>query len=97
MPSTAATDSYLYDPTKPVMSSINNKSIGLPIDINPYLDRDDILVYTSELLNKSITVVGDIVVELMISSTACDTDFVIELMDVMTDGRSIKLGSKAAG
>ncbi|CAF3814700.1 unnamed protein product [Rotaria sordida] len=96
-PNIAATDSYLYDPTKPVISNINNKSIILPIDINSYLDRNDILVYTTEPLNKSITVIGDIVVELIISSTARDTDFVIELMDVMTDGRSIKLSSKAAG
>ncbi|CAF4856046.1 unnamed protein product [Rotaria sp. Silwood1] len=96
VPSMTAMDTYVYDPTKPVISQMNNKPISLPIDINAYLDRNDILVYTTEPLNKPITVVGDIVVELIISSTARDTDFVIELMDVMTDGRSIKLGSKTA-
>ncbi|CAF2834672.1 unnamed protein product [Rotaria sp. Silwood2] len=92
-----AIDSYVYDPTEPVISKMNNKSIELPVDINSYLHRNDILVYTTEPLNKPITVVGDIVIELIISSTARDTDFVIELMNMMTDGRSIKLGSKTAG
>jgi putative CocE/NonD family hydrolase len=53
-------------------------------------------VYTTESLNKSITIIGDVIVELVVSSTADYKDFVIELMDVMTDGRSIELGSKTA-
>jgi putative CocE/NonD family hydrolase len=96
-PIVAAMDSYHSDPSNPVRSDMIDKSIGLPIDINPYLYHNDILVYTTEPLNKSVTVIGDIIVELIVSSTARDTDFVIELMDVMIDGRSIKLGSKSAG
>jgi putative CocE/NonD family hydrolase len=76
---------------------MDGKHIDLPIDINSYLDRQDILVYTTEPLNRSVTVIGDVTVELIVSSTARDTDFVIEVMDVMTDGRSIKFGSKNAG
>ena len=96
-PSTNTTDSYRYDPRNPVRSDLlTNKSITLPIDINPYLNREDILVYTTDPLNSSVTVIGDVTVELVVSSTAPDTDFVIELMDVMTDGRSIKFGAKSA-
>jgi putative CocE/NonD family hydrolase len=94
--SVAPTDSYRYNPANPIRSDMGDKSVGLPIDINSYLDRNDILVYTTGPLNKSMTIIGDIVVELIVSSTARDTDFVIEIMDVMIDGRSIKLGSKAA-
>jgi len=96
-PSVAMMDSYRYDPINPVRSDMSEKNIDSPIDINSYLDRNDILVYTTEPLNRSLTVIGDVVVELIVSSTARDTDFVIEVMDVMTDGRSIKLGSKTAG
>ncbi|CAF0749577.1 unnamed protein product [Didymodactylos carnosus] len=93
---TTATDSYRYDPVSPVRSDLGVKSTDLPIDINYLLDRDDVLVYTTEPLDKSLTVIGDVVFELIVSSTAPDTDFVIEFMDVLPDGRSIKLGSKAA-
>ncbi len=96
-PNVAATDSYLYDPKNPVRSDMDGKHIELPIDINSYLERQDILVYTTEPVNKSVTVIGDVTVELIVSSTARDTDFVIEVMDVTTDGRSIKFGSKNAG
>lgn len=91
------TDSYRYDPRNPVRSDLMNKSVTLPVDINPYLNQDDILVYTTEPLTKSVTIIGDLIVELVVSSTARDTDFVIEIMDVMTDGRSIKFGCKSAG
>ena len=96
-PNVTATDSYPYDPRHPVSSDMHGKSTVLPVDINSYLNRQDILVYTSEPLDKSITIIGDIIVELTISSTVSDTDFVVELMDVMIDGRSIKMGSKSAG
>jgi putative CocE/NonD family hydrolase len=96
-PTIGTIDSYSYNPTSPVRSDMGEKSIKLPIDINLYLNRKDVLVYTTKPLNKSITVIGDVVVELLVSTTARDTDFVIEVMDVMTDDRSIKLGSRAAG
>lgn len=96
-PNITAMDTYRYDPKNLVRSDVSEKPIGLPIDINLYLDRHDILVYTTEPLDRSLTVVGDVIVELIVSSTARDTDFVVELMDVMTDERSIKLGSKTTG
>jgi len=93
VPEVAGSDRYVYDPMNPIFIGIDNKSYEFPVDINSILDRNDILVYTSERLEKSLTVVGDVVVELMFSSSARDTDLVIQLMDVMPDGRSIKLGS----
>jgi putative CocE/NonD family hydrolase len=93
LPEVAGSDRYVYDPMNPIFIGIDNKSYEFPVDINSILDRNDTLVYTSEKLEKSLTVVGDVVVELMFSSSARDTDLVIQLMDVMPDGRSIKLGS----
>ncbi|UJR12173.1 hypothetical protein I4U23_016350 [Adineta vaga] len=94
--SISLSDHYLFDPNNPLIISDYEKPLSLPVDMTPLLNRDDILVYTSKPLKKSVTVVGDINVELKISSTAKDTDFIIHLMDVMPDGKSIKLGSRNA-
>ena len=93
LPEVARSDRYAYDPMNPVFIEMKNKSYEYPVDINRILDRDDVLVYTSEKLEKSLTVVGDVVVDLVFSSTARDTDLIVQLMDVLPDGRSIKLGS----
>ncbi|CAF1229088.1 unnamed protein product [Rotaria magnacalcarata] len=92
-PITSMTDHYLYDPTNPLMIDMTKKQYELPVDMNDLLDRNDILVYTSEILNSSLTVIGNVIFELTFSSTAQDTDLVIHMIDVMPDGRSIKLGS----
>ena len=86
-------DYFVYDPTNPIFIDMENKSYEFPVDINRILDRDDVLVYTTDKLEKPLTVIGDVVVELMFSSSARDTDLVLQLMDVMPDGRSIKLGA----
>lgn len=92
-PTTKMIDHFLYDPTNPVMIDLKKKPYELPIDMNDFLDHDDILVYTSDILEKSLTVIGNVVVDLTFSSTVRDTDLIIHFMDVMPDGRSIKLGS----
>ena len=89
-------DFYIYDPLNPLLVQYYPKPLALPVDINPLLDRNDLLVYTSENLTKPLTVVGDVIVELKISSSVTDTDFIVQLMDVFPDGRSIRLGSKTA-
>ena len=96
LPATSTSDQYLYDPNHPLIVQDYKKALAFPVDINPLLARDDVLVYTTAPITQSITVVGEIVVELKISSSATDTDFVIQLMDVFPDGTSIKLGSKTA-
>lgn len=82
-PSQAAVDQYVYDPSKPVMTS----DAGL--DQRPLERRNDVLVYTSEFLDRDIEVIGPIQVGLYASSDAPDTDFVARLVDVYPDGRAI--------
>ena len=51
----------------------------------PYLplkSRDDVLVFQTEPLDQDVEVVGPIVVQLFVSSTATDTDFTAKLVDV---------------
>jgi putative CocE/NonD family hydrolase len=48
--------------------------------------RDDVLVYSSQPLNRDIEVTGEIRVVLHVSTTAPDTDFTAKLVDVHPDG-----------
>jgi putative CocE/NonD family hydrolase len=51
----------------------------------PYLplkSRDDVLVFQTEPLDQDVEVVGPIIVQLFVSSTATDTDFTAKLVDV---------------
>jgi putative CocE/NonD family hydrolase len=85
-----------YDPRRPVRSDAN-KMIQLPIDLSFYFKQgNDFLVYTSEPFNRPTTIIGNLYVDLSISSDAKDTDFVVLLMVVYEDGRSIRLGSQSS-
>jgi uncharacterized protein len=51
--------------------------------------EESCLTYTTAVLTDDVQVTGPVVVNLHISSTAEDTDFVAKLTDVWPDGRSI--------
>jgi predicted acyl esterase len=53
--------------------------------------RDDVLVYTSPVLEQPVEVTGPIELRLWASSSAPDTDFAGKLVDVHPDGRAIIL------
>lgn len=96
LPSITMTDRYRYDPSDPVIIDMDKRPYDLPIDVNPILDRQDVLVYTTDTLTEALTVVGDVSFDLYVTTSARDTDFIMELMDVLPDGRSIKLGSRVS-
>ena len=50
-----------------------------PVDQRPLLDRSDILFYRSPKLDSPLTVVGEVTLDLCISSDVPDTDFVAKL------------------
>ncbi len=81
-------DSYTYDPKDPVTTYGGNTLI-IPqgvADQRPVEDREDVLVYTSEALDRDLEVTGPIKVHLFASSSAVDTDFTAKLVDVRPDG-----------
>jgi putative CocE/NonD family hydrolase len=96
-------DRYVYDPADPVptvggVNSVLTMTQGAQTPIRPGpLDqrvleaRDDVLVYTSEPLERDLTVIGPVETVLYAASSARDTDFVVRLCDVYPDGRSIFL------
>ncbi|PKB71774.1 MAG: hypothetical protein BZY87_03960 [SAR202 cluster bacterium Io17-Chloro-G6] len=81
-------DSYTYDPKDPV-ATLGGNTLIIPqgvADQRPVEDRQDVLVYTSEALQRDLEVTGPIKVHLFASSSAVDTDFTAKLVDVRPDG-----------
>lgn len=92
-PEKEASDSYQYDPLNPSTHIIDmsENEIGVPEDYTEEEKRQDMVCYTSEALKQDLTITGDILAELYVSSSAEDTDFFVRLTDVDENGRSIKL------
>jgi putative CocE/NonD family hydrolase len=53
--------------------------------------RRDVLVFTSEPIDRPIEITGPVSVELWASSSAVDTDFTAKLVDVHPDGYAMNL------
>jgi hypothetical protein len=90
-------DGFTYDPMKPVPSyggnvcCTGNAVKGGAFDQQEMETRDDILVYTTDVLKEGIEVSGFIESTLYVSSDAKDTDFTIKIIDVYPDGRAYNL------
>jgi len=62
-----------------------------PLDQRQVEAREDVLVYSSTVLEKEVEVTGPIALVLYVSSSAKDTDFTGTLVDVYPDGRAVLL------
>jgi uncharacterized protein len=62
-----------------------------PRDQSAVEDRDDVLVYTSNVLDAPLEVTGPIPLQLHLACDAPDTDITGKLVDVFPDGRVINL------
>jgi predicted acyl esterase len=91
VPGSAATVTYSYDPLDPV-PTIGGANLSLPAgpyDQRPIESRDDVLVYTSDVLTEPLEITGRPRVILYASSSALDTDWIVRICDVYPDGRSM--------
>ncbi len=92
MPQGTKSDTYLYDPARPVPTRGGSCcSDAMAVDQRDVEMRRDVLSYSTPVLDHGITVVGPIQVVLYVSSSAKDTDFVVKLIDVYPDGKTINL------
>jgi len=95
LPSQEPADSYIYDPANPV------PSVGGPLCCTGSPDapegafdqaevekREDVLVYTTSVLQEGIDVTGPLRLVMFVSSSARDTDFTAKLVDVYPDGKA---------
>jgi uncharacterized protein len=87
-PTDEPTDSYRYDPARPVpfMTEPTSSQIGGPDDYAAVERRDDVLVYMTEPLAEDVEVTGPISVDLYAASSAPDTDFTAKLTDIWPTG-----------
>ena len=83
-------DRFTFDPQRPVPAALGVLPSGE--DRTPLHRRDDVLVYTSEVIEEAVEIVGKVVIEFHAATDARDTDFVANIMDVYPDGRAVKLG-----
>jgi len=96
-PTGAGHDEFTYDPATPVPSLGGHTCCtGTDTEAGGYDQstiemRDDILVFTSQKLEKGIEVTGPLKVVLQVSSSAVDTDFTAKLVDVYPDGRAFNV------
>ena len=86
-------DEYIFDPGNPVPSiggSVLGPRSGMKIQ-NSIEERDDVLVYTSDPLQKNMEVTGPIKLNVFVSSSAPSTDFTAKLVDVHPDGSAYNI------
>jgi putative CocE/NonD family hydrolase len=84
-----AYDEYVSDPNRPV-PYVGHIQMGMQRD---YMTEDqrfaarrpDVLVYQTPVLEEDLTVLGPITVNLHVSTTGTDSDFVVKLIDVYPD------------
>ncbi|RLF37069.1 MAG: hypothetical protein DRN08_00205 [Thermoplasmata archaeon] len=82
---------YTYDPSNPV-PTVGGQNLNLPAgpyDQSTVEQRDDVLVFTSPVLEQPYEATGPIKAHLYVSSDCPDTDFTVKLTDVYPDGRSM--------
>ena len=81
-----AFDEYVSDPAKPVPYTSEIRIIRgsdfMYEDQRFAATRPDVLVYESEVLEKDITISGNVFANLFVSTTGTDADFVVKLIDV---------------
>ena len=79
-------DDFTYDPRDPVMTLYSPKGQQEPLDQQVFDGRPDVLMYSTQPLERPIEVTGVVEVKLHAASSARDTDFVVKLMDVWPNG-----------
>ena len=87
-PGDEPSDTYVYDPENPAPTTGGN-TLVIPYgvaDQGAVEDRQDVLVYTSDPLEKDLEITGPIKMRLFAASSAPDTDFTAKLVDVRPDG-----------
>lgn len=91
-------DSYVSDPARPVPFT-QAIATGMPRE---YMTEDqrfasrrpDVLVYQTPPLTDDVTVMGSALVDLLVSSSGTDADFVVKLIDVFPDSAQNQPGER---
>jgi predicted acyl esterase len=82
---------YRYDPANPV-PTVGGAELGGdigPKDQRKVESREDVAVFSTDVLAEPTEVTGRVTAKLFVSSDCPDTDFTVKLTDVYPDGRSM--------
>jgi putative CocE/NonD family hydrolase len=95
-PANEPSDTYTYDPNSPVptLGGCTLFGCGAPSGARGQRkaeEREDVLNYTSDVLEQDVEVTGPVKVVLYAASDARDTDFTAKLVDVYPDSRAINI------
>jgi len=89
---TAAPDAYRYDPAAPTPAAGGIGMLtGGPTDNRALEARDDVLVYTSDVLTEALELIGPVSATLHVTSTLDHVDFFVRVCDVHPDGTSLNV------
>lgn len=86
-------DKYIFDPLNPVITR-GGRNLDILKGAQDQRDaekRNDVLVYTSKLLEKGVEVTGPVKVVLYAASSAKDTDYMVKLVDVFPNGKAYNI------
>lgn len=82
-------DEYVSDPAKPVPYTEDvhfGRTREYMTDDQRFASRrTDVLVFETEILDKDVTIAGELITDLMVSISTTDADFVVKLIDVFPD------------
>jgi putative CocE/NonD family hydrolase len=82
-------EEYLSDPSRPVpyVDKIANRLSAeyMTADQRFASRRPDVLVFTTDVLEEDLTIAGPIKVDLFVSTTGTDADYVVKVIDVYPD------------
>jgi uncharacterized protein len=85
-PDRAGVDEYISDPNKPVpylgTLATNMRGDYMTGDQRFAAERPDVLVYKTPVLDRDVAVFGPVSVDLKVSTSGTDSDFVVKLIDV---------------
>jgi hypothetical protein len=92
IPGSTPGDTYVYDPANPVPTTggplcCDGQHLpGGPRDQTQVETRQDVLVYSTSVLDHDLEVTGPVTLDLYARTSAADTDFTAKLVDVGPDG-----------
>jgi len=92
-PGASSNDVVIADPHNPVPSIGGDLATDAPVcaDQRSIECRNDVLVYSTAVLDEPVSIVGDVSAELYVSADVPDADVFIKLVDVYPDGTAYNL------
>ena len=86
-------DKYIFDPQDPAphLVDLSENELNVPENYSEMEKREDVLIYTTDILEEEIAIAGDIYGTIYASTSGKDTDWVIRVTDVDEEGNSIRV------